>query len=154
LLYVSASQVNVQLPTDLMPGSMATVEVVSAAGKSDAVELRVETAAPGLLGIGGPGQRPGEAVSIFATGLGAVTPALAAGVPAPRDPRSTTVETPVVSIGDTQAQVLYSGLAPDYVGLYQVNAVIPESAQPGVAQVSLTVAGRRSNTLPLTIANP
>ena len=50
------------------------------------------------LEIGGQGQRPGEAVSIFATGLGSVTPAIAAGAPAPRDPLSYTVETPVVSI--------------------------------------------------------
>lgn len=154
LLYVSGIQVNAQLPADLTPGSMVTVEVVSAVGKSDRVELRVETAAPGLLGISGQAQRPGEAISLFATGLGALTPSVPAGTPAPRDPLSFTVETPIVNIGDLTAQVLYSGAAPDYVGLYQVNAVIPESAQPGVAEVALTVAGKRSNALPLTITNP
>ena len=38
---------------------------------------------------------------------------------------------PAVSLGETQARVVFAGLAPGFVGLYQVNAKVPSSAPSG-----------------------
>ena len=94
-----------------------------------------------------PGSRPamrGEFVSIFCTGLGAVTNQPASGVPASGNPLSTSTDTPTVTIGGVQANVVFSGLAPTFVGLYQINAEVPASAATGDA-VPLLVSTCTSN---------
>jgi uncharacterized protein (TIGR03437 family) len=48
--------------------------------------------------------------------------------------------TPTVTIGGVVAVVSYSGLAPDFAGLYQVNAIVPLGISPG-------------NTVPVVISN-
>jgi adhesin/invasin len=49
-------------------------------------------------------------------------------------PSFSEVQLPVsVTIGGIPASVQYQGLAPGYVGLYQVNAVIPTGVTPGSA---------------------
>jgi uncharacterized protein (TIGR03437 family) len=84
----------------------------------------------------------GETIVIYCTGLGAVTPAVTEGQPAPA---ATTVNPATVSIGGQAAQVQYSGLAPGYAGLYQVNAVVPSGITTGDAvPVTITVAGQTS----------
>jgi uncharacterized protein (TIGR03437 family) len=72
-------------------------------------------------------------VQIYCTGLGPVTNQPADGSAALSEPLSMTPNTPVVSIGGAQAQVLFSGLAPGAVGLYQVNALVPAGSSKGPA---------------------
>jgi uncharacterized protein (TIGR03437 family) len=74
----------------------------------------------------------GETVSIYLTGLGAVTPAVTAGAGAPSNPLSITV-LPDVYIDGMQANVLYSGLAPGLAGLYQLNVTIPSGVTAGTS---------------------
>jgi hypothetical protein len=47
------------------------------------------------------------------------------------DPLSSTSTLPIVTIGDIAAQVTFSGLAPGFAGLYQVNALVPDAAPSG-----------------------
>jgi hypothetical protein len=47
------------------------------------------------------------------------------------DPLSSTTTLPIVTIGDIAAQVTFSGLAPGFAGLYQVNALVPDAAPSG-----------------------
>ena len=63
-----------------------------------------------------PAQR-GEYLTIYCTGLGDVTNRPASGAAAPAGPLSYTVATPVVTIGGISAPVVFSGLAPGFVGL-------------------------------------
>jgi len=90
-----------------------------------------------------PGSRPakkGEFVSLFCTGLGAVTNA------------STTAATPTLTLGGASVPVSFSGLAPGFVGLYQVNFQIPATASSGSSVVVvLTIGGSRSNTATIAI---
>ncbi len=71
---------------------------------------------------------PGSTIQLFLTGQGAgLTPS------APPDGQASTgqVKTstqPVVYIGGTQATVSYSGLAPGYPGLWQINVAIPQTS--------------------------
>jgi uncharacterized protein (TIGR03437 family) len=53
---------------------------------------------------------------------------------------SETLLTPTVTVGGTAGTILYSGLAPSLVGVYQVNAVVPLVPGHGT-QVILSVGG-------------
>jgi uncharacterized protein (TIGR03437 family) len=67
----------------------------------------------------------GEAISLFGTGFGAVRPA-GNGL--------SVVETAVrVLIGGVEQTPLFEGLAPGFVGLYQVNVLIPQNLVPGTS---------------------
>ena len=70
---------------------------------------------------------------IFCTGLGAVSNQPATGVAAPTAQLARTIDTPTVMIGEVVAPVQYSGLAPGFVGLYQVNALVPRESAKGDA---------------------
>lgn len=112
-----------------------------------------------------PGSRPaarGEYISIYTAGLGAVQNPPADGAAATG--LSPTVAEPTVGIGCIttsgattlcNAPVQFSGLAPGFVGLYQVNVQIPADAISGSLvplQVNYTVgAGRPSNIVTIAV---
>jgi uncharacterized protein (TIGR03437 family) len=68
----------------------------------------------------------------------------------------TTVSSASVTIGDVNSPVVsFAGLAPGFVGLYQVNAQVPANAPTGDAvPVVLTMTGPNGavSSLPVTIA--
>jgi uncharacterized protein (TIGR03437 family) len=93
-------------------------------------------------------------ITIYCTGLGQVTNAPDDGQPAPiPPPLSTSFALPVVTVGGIQStNVSYSGLAPGFVGLYQVNAEVPAGIQPGSAvPVTLTIGGVTSNITTIAV---
>ena len=91
-------------------------------------------------------------MQIYGTGLGPVTNQPASGDPAPSDPLSETVMTPTVTIGGVSATVNFSGLAPGFVGLYQVNATVPDNVPTGDAvPVVLNIGGAASNTVTIAV---
>ncbi len=101
-----------------------------------------------------PGARPvrrGEFISIFALGLGPATNLPPTGGLSPAGPLSETKTAPRVTIGGVEVPVQFSGLAPNLVGLYQVNVQITDAVPTGDAvEVLIEVAGFGSN--PVTIA--
>jgi uncharacterized protein (TIGR03437 family) len=55
-------------------------------------------------------------------------------------------------VGDVNAVVSFSGLAPGYVGLYQVNIRIPDAAPSGDAvAVTLSIGGVTANTVTIAV---
>lgn len=83
-------------------------------------------------GIPSQPARSGSIVIIYATGLGAVNPPATNGQ-ASEDTLRTAVATPTVLIGGQQAQVLFAGLAPQFVGVNQLNVVVPAGITAGNA---------------------
>jgi uncharacterized protein (TIGR03437 family) len=80
-----------------------------------------------------------------------VTHQPATGAPASSGTLSQTTNTVTVAIGNVPATVPFAGLAPGYVGLYQVNVLVPATAPVGDAvPVALSVAGIAAN--PVTMA--
>jgi uncharacterized protein (TIGR03437 family) len=145
LYLVSPTQLNILVPY-AATGTSATIVVTSNGVASNSVLVPLASTAPGLFsqdssGVG-PGvvvhsdgslvtatkpAKKGEAISIYLTGLGAVTPAVADGSAGQSSPLSKTVGTVNVIIGNLNAAVSYSGLAPGFPGLYQINATIPSN---------------------------
>src|SRR5262249_23636000 len=84
--------------------------------------------------------RAGDFLTIYANGLGAVSPAVADGTAAPgTEPLARTPE-PEVRLGGVRCPFLFSGLVPGLVALNQINVKVPEGVPTGNAvplQISL-----------------
>jgi adhesin/invasin len=87
---------------------------------------------------------PGSIVQIFATGLGAVDPAVTQGTPAPSSPLSTVVLPVSATIDGQPATVLFAGAAPGLIGAYQVNVMIPAETRSGAARLVISADGNNS----------
>ena len=108
--------------------------------------------------VPGAAARPakaGEYITIYCTGLGPVTNQPADGVAALSNPLSVTTTNPTVKIGGNPVpatQGFFSGLTPNFVGLYQVNAQVPANASPGdLVPVTLNIGGVDSNTVTIAV---
>src|SRR5579871_4647221 len=171
LFYVSPGQINFQVPFSTQ-GSYANLAVTTASGPVLNVPLLLNAAAPGIFfntdtnlnhvaaALHGATGLPittaspahaGEVISLFVTGLGAVLPSVASGAAAPASPLSTTTLLVTATVGSKAAAVQFAGLAPSFVGLYQVNLQIPSNVATGAnVPVVITAASTPSN--PATIA--
>jgi uncharacterized protein (TIGR03437 family) len=96
--------------------------------------------------------KPGDTIIILATGLGAVSPAIATGAAASDALRTSSV-TPAVLINGTPAAVAFSGLSPQFVGVNQLNVVVPAVAA-GVVSLQIDAGGiRTTDKVTVAIAN-
>ncbi|MGA2114711.1 MAG: IPT/TIG domain-containing protein [Bryobacteraceae bacterium] len=103
----------------------------------------------------------GDTLELYATGLGLATPGgnpngtpLATGAIPPVDGSVLyqTPTTPVVTIGGIPANVIYSGLAPGYPGLYQVDITVPSGIASGDdVPVVLTILGASDSSTTISI---
>jgi uncharacterized protein (TIGR03437 family) len=170
LLYVSPSQINFQVPWELAGQSEAMVVVTTAAGKSLPVKVNLSAMAPAIFTANGSGVGQGDVftvqfqyaaattpatrgqyVVIYSTGLGAVANQPATGVTV-SDASATTVQMPTVTIGGVQTSTNFAGLAPGYVGVYQINALVPATITPGAAvSLSLSSGGISSKTVTIAV---
>ena len=96
--------------------------------------------------------KSGEALVIYATGLGPVQPAVAAGQAAPVEPLSQVTNQVTVTIAGAEAKFLFAGLAPYFAGLYQVNVLVPEGLKADTAAQLVIKVGGQSSSPPVTIA--
>jgi len=155
LLYVSPTQINLQLPRQTGTGQ-PVVEVRVGGQQVARGSLTVIPTAPGVFAaVGEDGRlnvaRRGKTLSIYASGQGDVSPAVADGSAAPAKPLSVTPLFPDVVIGYKRAQVLFSGLAPGWVGLWQINVIVPPDAPTGTAVFLLVNQAITSNTLMIAV---
>ncbi len=157
---VRAGQVNFFVPSDRAPGNMSVV-VSTNAGTSNPASIPVAPLAPAIFGdaasgfgaiqVAGTGQwtnvrpaRGGEYVEIYATGLGPVH-ADTSGLEVTNQPVR-------VFLGSQEiTDVPYHGLVPGYVGLYQINARIPQGTAAGVIPLSIEIGGKRSNAFNIRV---
>ena len=162
LYYVSPGQVNFQMPSHAPLGN-ARVEV-NVGGQPvsplDAHPVMLTAVDPGLY-MNGPRaaalnpdltphtaatpQPAGTILAFFVTGQGTVEPAVPDGSPAPAAPLSMLQGTTQATIGGQPAEVIFAGLAPDFVGLAQVNVRIPQGLSPGDQPAFIVINGIPSN---------
>ena len=96
--------------------------------------------------------KAGDTLTLWAIGLGATSPDVATGQPAPSsEPLARLTSLPVVAfgggVGGATAAPLFAGLSPTYAGLYQVNVTIPDNAPKGNVYVSLAFGSSTSNSV-------
>ena len=174
LIFVSPGQINVQVPWELQGQSSAQVKVtmdemygypvfgnvvtvpLTACAPAFYVgggTIAAEDAVTGVAILASNPAHPGEILSLYANGLGPVTNTPASGAPAPggasADLANTTTQ-PVMMIGGQQAQVGFSGLAPGYAGLYQIDATVP-AGLTGNQQVTVSIGGQTSPAVTLPV---
>ena len=177
LFFVSPGQINFQVPWQLLSSPTASLTVTTAGGTSPSIMVSLSPAAPGIFTINAansasqgaiqiantaifaapagaiPGavSRPattGDILTIYCSGLGAVTNTPASGSAAGSGSSLSNVQAQVsVTIGGRSAPFLFAGLSPGYVGLFQVNVQLPTGVTPGSAvPVMVTTASLNSNT--------
>lgn len=173
LHYVSPGQVNVQVPWELRNFTSAQMKVsVSGSVQSNVVTIPLNEYSPGIFEYDDPssGRRlaaaldetnrtisgsnaveRGRVVQLYLNGLGQVQNPVASGEPASPTELNRTVTLPTVTIGGQAAAVQFSGLAPGFVGLYQVNAVVPAEAATGFQPLAVSIGGVSSQTSQLNI---
>ena len=152
LFFVSPGQINAQVPFELVAGAdSVTVQLTRGSETSELQSIALAAVSPGIFTLNAQGTGagailhaadfqpvtesnpalPGEFLLIFCTGLGPVLPEVPSGNVAPgTEPLARTVSLPLVNIGGIPAEVVYSGLAPGFVGLYQVNVEVPVGVSP------------------------
>jgi uncharacterized protein (TIGR03437 family) len=172
LFYADGGQVNGQVPWELA-GRLDTTITATEDGRSTAPHLlKLAKYAPGIFTTNGgsagqgaildgnyrlvdpsnPAVAGSTVVQIYCTGLGPVTNQPATGSPSPNNPLSTTIGQPSVIIGGALANVVFSGLAPGAVGLYQVNALVPSAAAKGnEVPAAIWIGGLQSNTVTIPV---
>jgi uncharacterized protein (TIGR03437 family) len=168
LVFTSNGQVNAMVPYGLGVNTSQQVIVAGGSTLSTPQPVTMASAAPGIFildaktnqgAILGPAAiadvanpvKAGDAIVIFCTGLGEVNPPVTTGSSAPASPLSFTVNTVTATVGGASAKVLFSGLSPGFVGLYQVNAIVPSVAPGSQVPVVLTAAGQSSPPANLAI---
>jgi hypothetical protein len=84
--------------------------------------------------------KPGEILTLFASGLGPTRPGVDPGSPFTADPVQN-VNSPVeLTVNGKPAEVLYAGGYAGAVDRYQVNFKVPEGTTAGLATIQLTAA--------------
>ena len=90
-------------------------------------------------------------MQIYANGVGPVDNRPPSGDPAGAQPLSRCRVPPEVTIGGRTATVLFCGLAPGFVGLYQINATVPADAPVGIQPLVMRVGGVTSKSASLPV---
>jgi uncharacterized protein (TIGR03437 family) len=160
LFYASASQINFQLPATTAPGqSVVEVRVSGQAVTRTTVTvipnapgLFVAANADGTVNSSASPARRGGVLTIYGTGQGAVKPLVDDGAAAGASASMSAVM-PNVFLAGRQMPVQFSGLAPGFAGLWQINVPLPADAPTGVDMEFTVVLGPVSNKLPVTV-NP
>lgn len=172
LQFATDGQVNVQVPWELQGVSSVSVKVSAGAFSTSVVDIPILDAAPAAFEYTDPasgrmlaaaldegfklisGSNPaarGRVAQIYVNGLGPTDTPVASGEVTPSGRLYRTKIMPSVTIAGQDAQVIFSGLAPGNVGLYQINVVVPANAPTGIQPVVITSNGIASKQTNLAI---
>lgn len=167
---VSATQVNVQVPSGVPSSGQVPVVVTYQGQPSASVMLTMQPTAAGLLapraflvngkqyvyaahangaivsngsiaGVPAAPAVPGETLVFYGLGFGPVNESGASIAGAIASGQTTLSASVKFAFGASAGQILYAGLAPGYVGLYQFNVKVPADAPTGDVPLVVTVGG-------------
>jgi uncharacterized protein (TIGR03437 family) len=170
MFYSTPGQLGFQVPFELATASTASLKVTIAGQTSAAITVPVDGLAPGLFTTGQNGKgeaaalhtdgvtpittakpaKPNEVIVLFGTGLGLLTPALPTGQAAKNN---STAVIPNVTVDGKNADVQFTGAAPGFVGLNQVNIKIPPGTRsaPDIP-IALSIGDKQSNTVTIAVS--
>ena len=84
--------------------------------------------------------KPGEILTLFASGLGPTLPGVDPGQPFTADPQQLVIAPVEVLVNGKSSQVLNAAGYPGAVDGYQVDFQVPDTATPGMASIQMTCA--------------
>ena len=170
MFYSTSGQLGVQIPVEIT-GTSAAVQVTVGGLTSQSRTVNLTPEKPGLFTVSQDGRgaavcmhtdgvtpvtaskpaNPNEVIILYGTGFGQVTPPLLTGVPATLNQTAT----PTVTIDGLSAPVQFSGIAPGFVGLNQINVVVPGLARTNAADpLVLSIGGVPANPVTLPVGPP
>jgi uncharacterized protein (TIGR03437 family) len=162
LYFVSAGQINAQIPFELAPGNQYEVIVSANGALTTPQPIQLSPATPGLatfpnsttliaqhsdgsLVSEASPATAGEYLVAYLAGLGQTTVPVASGTASPTSPLAVPSATPVLTINGAQFPILFAGLTPGLVGLYQLNFQVPAGLPAGNITIVVSQNGQPSN---------
>ena len=169
LYFLSNGQLNVQIPTELPVDREYSIVVEANGGLTLPDALTLAQAQPGVAAFSdrriiaqhsdataslitptAPAQQ-GEAITLYLVGMGATDVLVASANPSPSaEPLARVRAQPTVTIGGRSASIIFAGLTPGAVGLYQINLIVPTGAA-GDLPVVITQNGVEANSTVLPV---
>ena len=168
LFFVSAGQINAQVPFELTGGQPYSVFVNFNGAVSNANPIQLTPDAPGidqypsgliiaqhfkdysLVSETSPAA-PGEIVIFYLVGMGLANQTVPSGTASPSASPAIPLDTPTLTLNGVPvpaANILFAGLTPTLVGLYQIDLQVPANAPNGDLQLVLTqTTGLTSSTI-------
>jgi len=162
---VSGKQITAQLPYSL--GGSATLVLHTPGGSTPSVNLNIQENAPAVFRSGTAGPLTGiptvmrnsnhqlvtlsnpihskDTITIYATGLGTVTPTVAVGAAGPSKPLALATIPPTVTLGGVGLNVEYAGLAPGMVGVDEIEVKVSGGIPTGLS-VPLVISQNGAET--------
>ncbi|HYA16248.1 MAG TPA: IPT/TIG domain-containing protein, partial [Bryobacteraceae bacterium] len=168
LFYVSPGQINVQVPFELDPSKQYQVVVSANGAIATPQTIQMTPAVPGLAAFGdgtliaqhqdgslvsqtSPAQ-PGEYLVMYLLGMGLTSNQVPSGNASPSPPHLATPDvTPTLTLGGQPVNILFSGLTPGLVGLYQIDIQVPQNTAGGNQVLVVSQDGVSSNTTILPV---
>lgn len=169
LYYAAAGQIDFEIPINAATGD-GTVQVVRNGQAGNLVYLNINAQVPrfiffdgsygimttptgALTGIPTNPVKVGDTVVIYVIGLGPTSPVVPSGTASPSSPLAVVPGTTKVCFGiETPfyqapcAIPSFSGLTPNFVGLYQINVTIPAGVKSGSNTMTLIQVDNISST--------
>jgi uncharacterized protein (TIGR03437 family) len=165
LEHVGPTRIEGQVPFEIQPGT-ASLTVESNGVATAPVSIVIAPSAPAIFLLDGTraaalnldysvntAANPaptGGFLSVYFTGQGQVDNAVTTGGAAPSDFLSRTLAATSATIGGQPAAVVFSGLAPGFVGLAQANVQVPD-LPPGDYPLVLQVGDATSNAATISV---
>jgi uncharacterized protein (TIGR03437 family) len=167
LFYVSPTQINAQIPFNLIAGNQYQLLVSANGALTTPLPLQLTAGAPAILNfssgaviaqhldgtlvLAASPAMPGEYLVIYSSGLGATDIPVASGAASPSNPLANVADPPVLTLNGNPISLLFAGLTPGLVGLYQINFQVPPSLAAGNYALQLTQSGTASNSTVLQV---
>jgi uncharacterized protein (TIGR03437 family) len=168
LLYVSATQINFQVPSGLAAGT-ANMYVSRDGGQSAIYTVTVVSSSPGIFqdtsnhavaqnavdnstNSDSDPVAAGAILVVYLTGQGALNNPVADGTAAPDSPLSSATGTATATIGGVSATVQFLGLTPGFTGLAQANITVPSTLGTADYPLVITVGGYVSASAEVSVS--
>ncbi|HEU5020483.1 MAG TPA: putative Ig domain-containing protein, partial [Bryobacteraceae bacterium] len=170
LYYVSSGQVNAQVPFELAPGQQYQVMVNANGALSAPIPLLVSAQAPGIAAFPAGAiiaqhldgrlvsddapAAPNEIIVFYVAGMGLTDKDVVSGAASPAADLARPLDTPKVTLGDIPVtDIIFAGLTPTLVGLYQVDFRVPANAPNGDLTLVLSQTNGQSNATVIAVHN-
>jgi uncharacterized protein (TIGR03437 family) len=182
LYFLSSGQINLQVPYNVTAAAPQQVPIILSVNNALTLPqtLNIVAATPGVLSYdngstppsvqngalikaqhssdgslvtsASPAQ-PGEYLVMYLVGMGATNPGVASGAESPGPPSlASAIAQPTVTVGSEPSTVLFAGLTPGFVGLYQIDFQVPTNAPSGQLVVTVAQNGVAANPTLLPVS--